>query len=102
MVVTLDDIISSPSPSSTSSLPKSDRVVAKIVDFGTAERLVQPYFTSVHPVENPVWLAPEVLQRKPFNQTVDVYGYGVTCWELLARENFFGDVQFMSSIQDYV
>jgi len=37
-------------------------------DFGTDD-FVRMYFF-VHPVDNPVWIAPEALTRKPFNEKV--------------------------------
>lgn len=37
-------------------------------------------------VDNPIWLAPEVLTIDPYDERVDIYAYGVILWEILSRE----------------
>jgi serine/threonine protein kinase len=49
-----------------------------------------------------VWLAPEVLQNKPYTEKADVYSVGVILWELFTRQKFFGEVSFMSLVEDKV
>ena len=29
------------------------------------------------------WMAPEILMNKPYDEKVDIWSYGVTCWEAL-------------------
>lgn len=53
-------------------------------------------------VDNPVWLAPEVLQGQPYGVKVDTYAFGVMCWELLTRDSFFGEISFMSDMEDKI
>ncbi|KAL6059624.1 Pleckstrin y domain [Balamuthia mandrillaris] len=64
-------------------------------------------------VDNPVWLAPEMIAAEMSGQsedallaavakTVDIYSFGVILWELITRENYFGEVRFMSQIEDMV
>ena len=31
------------------------------------------------------WMAPEVLQGKPYNETADVFSYGITLCEVISR-----------------
>jgi serine/threonine protein kinase len=49
-----------------------------------------------------VWLAPEILENKTYTEKADVYSLGVMFWELLTKERFFGDVKFMSVLEDMV
>jgi serine/threonine protein kinase len=42
--------------------------------------------------QNPVWLAPEVMQRKDYNEKIDIYSFGVILWEMLTRQDYFGEV----------
>mmetsp|Transcript_4454 Transcript_4454/g.6234 ORF Transcript_4454/g.6234 Transcript_4454/m.6234 type:complete len:1257 (-) Transcript_4454:61-3831(-) len=65
----------------------------KIADFGTATPLYIPELR-VRLVDQPLWLAPEVMQRKPYNQKVDVYAYAIILWELLTREHPFDEFPF--------
>jgi len=53
-------------------------------------------------VDNPVWLAPEIMRKEPYNEKVDTYAYGVILYELVEREQFFGSCGFFSDIQDFV
>eukprot|EP01125_Pyxidicula_operculata_P013682 TRINITY_DN4547_c0_g1_i2.p1 TRINITY_DN4547_c0_g1~~TRINITY_DN4547_c0_g1_i2.p1 ORF type:complete len:582 (+),score=141.35 TRINITY_DN4547_c0_g1_i2:124-1869(+) len=72
----------------------------KISDFGTSKLLINPITGRF--VDNPVWLAPEIMKNEPYNEKVDTYAYGVIIWELLTREEFFGEWSFFSDIQDLV
>jgi serine/threonine protein kinase len=49
-----------------------------------------------------VWLAPEVSANKIYTVKADVYSIGVILWELLTRQNFFGNIRFMSILEDKV
>jgi serine/threonine protein kinase len=53
-------------------------------------------------VDCPLWLAPEVLQNRPYTEKADVYSVGVIYWELYTRQKYFGDVSFMSLVEDKV
>jgi serine/threonine protein kinase len=93
-------------------------VVAKLCDFGvslsadtTAGRKVDcPGTAHTHThthttrlmVMRTVWLAPEILEKKPYSEKADVYSLGVIFWELLTKEQFFGEVKFMALLEDMV
>ena len=49
-----------------------------------------------------MWLAPEVMRSLPYGDKSDVYSYGVILWEFASRTDFFGDVSFMSRIEEKV
>eukprot|EP01130_Rhizamoeba_saxonica_P015439 TRINITY_DN6924_c0_g1_i2.p1 TRINITY_DN6924_c0_g1~~TRINITY_DN6924_c0_g1_i2.p1 ORF type:complete len:466 (+),score=106.76 TRINITY_DN6924_c0_g1_i2:1345-2742(+) len=73
--------------------------VAKIADFGLSRGLVWSDNLSGKVVDNPVWLAPEVMLKKPYSEKVDVYAFGVIMWELISGADFFGEEEFMANIQ---
>ncbi len=51
----------------------------KLCDFGLAS-------TRNTTAGTPMYMAPELLQNKPFNRAVDVYAYGVLLSEIFTRE----------------
>lgn len=71
-------------------------VCAKLSDFGKSEHVIRAWNSSS--VDNPVWLAPEILQGHMYTENVDNYAFGVICWELISRKDFFGEEFFVSDI----
>lgn len=57
--------------------------VVKIADFGVARVLVQ---SGVMTAETGTyrWMAPEVIEHKPYNHKADVFSFGIMLWELLS------------------
>eukprot|EP01125_Pyxidicula_operculata_P008319 TRINITY_DN2801_c0_g1_i1.p1 TRINITY_DN2801_c0_g1~~TRINITY_DN2801_c0_g1_i1.p1 ORF type:complete len:2434 (+),score=475.31 TRINITY_DN2801_c0_g1_i1:16-7317(+) len=84
----------------TSPGDNTKEIFSKLADFGTAEYVYSPF--TVRKVDNPVWLAPEILESKPYDEKVDVYGFGVVCWELMTRQKFFGEIKWIAEIQDLI
>eukprot|EP00271_Cylindrocystis_brebissonii_P021928 TRINITY_DN816_c1_g5_i1.p1 TRINITY_DN816_c1_g5~~TRINITY_DN816_c1_g5_i1.p1 ORF type:complete len:761 (-),score=96.42 TRINITY_DN816_c1_g5_i1:1107-3389(-) len=79
--------------------------VVKLCDFGVARMLPSPVGGPNHvrsSQEDPLpgyhvmemtaetgtyrWMAPEVLEHKPYGHKVDVYSFGITIWEVLTGE----------------
>ncbi|KAG0479566.1 hypothetical protein HPP92_010424 [Vanilla planifolia] len=54
----------------------------KIADFGVARIEVQP--EGMTPETGTYrWMAPEMIQHRPYTQKVDVYSFGIVLWELV-------------------
>lgn len=49
-----------------------------------------------------MWLAPEVMANKVYTTKADIYSIGVILWEILTRQAFFGEITFMSVLEDKV
>jgi len=81
-----------------STIVKSE-AVAKVSDFGLSGAIQT---VSNMEVSNPRWLAPEVMQKDEPTEKADVYSFGVILWELLVRDDFFGDTQFNNEIEKRV
>ena len=49
----------------------------------TMELLIVPAGrTSLTSAGTPAYMAPELLQERPFNKSVDVYAFGILLWEV--------------------
>eukprot|EP00050_Salpingoeca_kvevrii_P003036 m.211891 g.211891 ORF g.211891 m.211891 type:complete len:252 (+) comp10749_c0_seq1:3041-3796(+) len=73
--------------------------VIKVADFGTARKLNKELLTPLEPelllgkatnltssVGSPPWMAPEVLDCKPYGIRADIYGFGILLWEIASRQ----------------
>uniref|UniRef100_A0A6B2L067 Protein kinase domain-containing protein n=1 Tax=Arcella intermedia TaxID=1963864 RepID=A0A6B2L067_9EUKA len=69
------------------SCDEKDPVCAKVTDFGTAIKYTRPISTRV--VDNPTWLAPEILEGKEYDLSIDVYAFGLISIETFTREQAF-------------
>ncbi|KAK5576072.1 hypothetical protein RB653_007210 [Dictyostelium firmibasis] len=82
------------------SINENAQTIAKVVDFGLSG--LQHTITN-RGVENPLWLAPEILNKtKEASTQTDVYAFGVILWELVTRKDYFGDIGFMTLIEEKV
>ncbi|EGC33072.1 roco8, ROCO family protein [Dictyostelium purpureum] len=77
-------------------------IIAKLSDFGLSRTVVQSFVSKV--VDNPTWLAPEVLKGFEYNEKGDIYSYGMILWELYHMELPFEefDFKFMSTLEDNI
>jgi serine/threonine protein kinase len=53
-------------------------------------------------IGTPMWMAPEVLDNKPYNETADVYSYAIVLWELLTGESPFSDIDSFDELVEAV
>ena len=62
----------------------------KLTDFGFAELRPTASETLEDGVRGargtPLWMAPEIMCRKPFTEAVDIYAFGIILWQLLTRQ----------------
>jgi len=75
-------------------------VVAKVADFGTSQHMEG--MIAGRKVDNPVWLAPEVLKNEKYTEKADVYSFGVILWEMVAQQQFFESEKFMAQLEKKV
>jgi len=76
-------------------------ILAKIADFGTSIVLETGSVTGSI-VDNPMWLAPEILSGKSYSFSSDVYAFGMICWELIVRKQPFSEFHMWSEIENAV
>ena len=50
----------------------------------------------------PLWMAPEVLQNKEYDESADVYSFGIVLWELYTQKNPFEKIETFSAMIDSV
>ena len=66
----------------------SSKVCCKIGDFGTARNVkdATELYTYTAGQGTPVYMAPEVLDVRPYNNKADVYSFAITLWQTATRE----------------
>eukprot|EP01129_Flabellula_baltica_P007451 TRINITY_DN2902_c0_g1_i2.p1 TRINITY_DN2902_c0_g1~~TRINITY_DN2902_c0_g1_i2.p1 ORF type:complete len:2061 (-),score=333.79 TRINITY_DN2902_c0_g1_i2:97-6237(-) len=82
------------------SLDHEDLVCVKLTDFGTSQYITGPLYGKV--VDNPTWLAPEILMDLPYGTKADTYAFGFVVWELATRKVPFENFDFFSDITDAI
>ncbi|KAI3873453.1 hypothetical protein MKW98_008105, partial [Papaver atlanticum] len=75
----------------TENLLMDEDQVVKVAEFGVAR--VQARSGAMTPETGTYrWMAPEVIQRKPYNHKADVFSFGILLWELLTGELPYGNL----------
>jgi len=64
----------------------------KLCDFGLS-CFSRPEAQVTEAVGSPLWRAPELLLRQPYNQSADIYSFALCCWELLSHEQPYLDIE---------
>jgi serine/threonine protein kinase len=57
-------------------------------------------------VDQPYWLAPEVIMRQPYTEKADIYAFGIILWEMINRKHHpfdeFPFGAFMARLEDAI
>eukprot|EP01087_Luapelamoeba_hula_P012330 TRINITY_DN3429_c0_g4_i3.p1 TRINITY_DN3429_c0_g4~~TRINITY_DN3429_c0_g4_i3.p1 ORF type:complete len:1705 (+),score=283.87 TRINITY_DN3429_c0_g4_i3:276-5390(+) len=79
----------------------SAQVVAKVADFGTC--VAATTFVG-RVVDNPLWLAPEIMAGFEYSEKADVYSFGMIMYEVVERKLPFDefDVRFVSKLEKQI
>eukprot|EP00005_Dracoamoeba_jomungandri_P014137 CAMPEP_0174277974 /NCGR_PEP_ID=MMETSP0439-20130205/61221_1 /TAXON_ID=0 /ORGANISM="Stereomyxa ramosa, Strain Chinc5" /LENGTH=1598 /DNA_ID=CAMNT_0015370339 /DNA_START=1040 /DNA_END=5837 /DNA_ORIENTATION=- len=83
------------------SLDPSKRIVAKVADFGTC--VASTSFIG-RVVDNPLWLAPEIMQGFEYSEKADIYSFAMIMYEILTRKLPFDeyDYRFVSKLEKQI
>lgn len=63
-----------------------DKEEAKLIDFGLTVPATKPFMQPGNRVGTPNYMAPEVVRRRPTDQRLDVFAFGVTAYEICTFE----------------
>jgi len=78
--------------------------VVKICDFGLSEIRSPDRMNPGRPKGTPLYMAPELMRGKGFNEKVDLYSFGVLLWQILVQEppysNFHSWKPFVEAVCD--
>ncbi len=58
----------------------------KLIDFGLTVPATKDFMQPGNRTGTPLYMAPEVVRRRPTDQRVDIFSFGVTCYQLLTFE----------------
>ncbi|KAL6061719.1 Center divider [Balamuthia mandrillaris] len=77
------------------------QLTAKVSDFGLS---INSTWSAGREVDNPLWLAPEVMRGEEYSEKSDVYSYGIILWELFRQVQPFQEYgfQFMAQLEDKI
>ncbi len=65
---------------------------AKVSDFGLST--VNALTAKGRDVDNPLWLAPEVMRGEEYSEKADIFSYGVILWEIASHELPYSEYKF--------
>eukprot|EP01129_Flabellula_baltica_P000031 TRINITY_DN1002_c0_g1_i3.p1 TRINITY_DN1002_c0_g1~~TRINITY_DN1002_c0_g1_i3.p1 ORF type:complete len:1661 (+),score=374.68 TRINITY_DN1002_c0_g1_i3:663-4985(+) len=84
--------------------PMEKAPLAKITDFGLSEKMQSIKFKAEKQslVDNPTWLAPEILKKEPYSTPSDVYAFAIMFWETLTGAPAYGEYEFFYEIEEAV
>ena len=66
-------------------LPKSTGI--KLIDFGLTVPATAPFMAPGNRTGTPLYMSPEIIRRRPTDQRVDIFSFGVTCYCLCSFQH---------------
>lgn len=86
------------------SLSTKAPVTVKIADFGTSRSITQAQepFNHTAALGTPIYMAPEILEHKPYSTKLDVYSFAVTLWVLYVRKEPYSELKHQWDIPVFV
>ena len=78
------------------------RFVAKVADFGLSRKLLLSTTLNERVVDNPTWLAPEIIKHEKYTEKADCYSFAIIMWEMLTSRKPYSDEMFFWEIQEQV
>ncbi len=72
---------------------------AKIADFGMVKYKSSSSMMTKTAVGTYAWMAPEVMNEEPYNEKVDIYGFGMVLWEMVTNEIPFSGMNQMALLR---
>ena len=86
------------------SLSAKAPVSCKIADFGTSRSITQAQeaFNHTAALGTPIYMAPEILEHKPYSAKIDVYSFGIMLWVLYTRREPYTDIPRVWDIPPFV
>ena len=76
----------------------TDNLEPVVGDFGLAKIMSHEFLRQTQASGSPVYMAPELLNSKEYSNKVDVYSYGVLCYELLSEKYAFQEVKSLPDL----
>lgn len=58
----------------------------KLIDFGLTVPATEAFMKPGNRTGTPLYMAPEIVRRRPTDQRLDIFAFGVTCYQLLCFE----------------
>jgi tRNA A-37 threonylcarbamoyl transferase component Bud32/uncharacterized cupredoxin-like copper-binding protein len=80
-----------------------DPVVAKLTDFGTSRAVSEKNSNSYTVgIGTPIYMAPEILAKNPYDTKCDVYSYGVMLWVLYCQKEPYQHIEHSWEIARFI
>jgi serine/threonine protein kinase len=70
----------------------------KVCDFGLTEFKPWDEKGRYGAIGTPLWMAPEVLQNKAYDESADIYSFGIVLWELLTHQDPYPEIRTFSDM----